>query len=69
MSTKTSLIISLVLIAAAAAVGLILSPQLPDPMPSHWNATGEVDGYTSKLWGIWLLPLMTLGITDRKSVV
>lgn len=63
MSTKTSLIISLVLIAAAAAVGLILSPQLPDPMPSHWNATGEVDGYTSKLWGIWLLPLMTLGIT------
>jgi uncharacterized membrane protein len=63
MSTKTSIIISLVLIAAAAAGGLFLSPQFPDPMPSHWNAAGEVDGYTSKFWGIWLMPLMTLGIT------
>ncbi|MBS4059996.1 MAG: SdpI family protein [Bacteroidetes bacterium] len=63
MSTKTSLAISFVLIAVAAATGLILSSQLPDPMPSHWNAAGEVDGYMSKVWGIWLMPLMTLGIT------
>jgi uncharacterized membrane protein len=63
MSTKTSLAISFVLIAVAAATGLILSSQLPDPMPSHWNAAGEVDGYISKAWGIWLMPLMTLGIT------
>lgn len=63
MSTKTSLTISFILIAVAAAAGLILSAQLPDPMPSHWNAAGEVDGYMSKFWGIWLMPLMTLGIT------
>jgi uncharacterized membrane protein len=63
MSTKTSLTISFILIAVAAAAGLILSSQLPDPMPSHWNAAGEVDGYMSKFWGVWLMPLMTLGIT------
>jgi uncharacterized membrane protein len=63
MSTKTSITLSLILIALATAAGLILSPQFPDPMPSHWNAAGEVDGYTSKFWGIWLMPLITLGLT------
>ena len=63
MTTKTSIIVSFVLIAIAASAGLILSSQFPDPMPSHWNAAGEVDGYMSKFWGIWLMPLMTLGIT------
>lgn len=63
MSTKISLTLSFVLIALSITAALILSPQLPDPMPSHWNAAGEVDGYTSKFWGIWLLPLMTAGLT------
>jgi len=63
MSTKTSITISLILIAIAAAAGLILSPQFPDPMPSHWNAAGEIDGYMPKFWGIWLMPLITLGLT------
>ncbi|MBT8132475.1 MAG: SdpI family protein [Gammaproteobacteria bacterium] len=35
---------------------------LPDPVPSHWNAQGEVDGFTPKPWGAWLLPFFTLGI-------
>lgn len=36
--------------------------ELPDPVPSHWNAAGEVDGYTPKPWGAWLFPLLTLSI-------
>lgn len=63
MSIKTSLTISFALIAVAAIIGLILWPQLPDPMPSHWNTAGEIDGYMSKFWGIWLMPLITLGLT------
>lgn len=63
MSTKTSLTISFILIVLAAIVGLLLSSQLPDPTPSHWNAAGQVDGYMSKFWGVWLMPLMTLGIS------
>lgn len=62
MSTRLSLTLSFALIAAALLAGLWLAPQLPDPMPSHWNAAGEVDGYTSRFWGIWLLPLMTAGL-------
>jgi uncharacterized membrane protein len=59
MSTKTSTIISGVLIAIALAAGLVLYARLPDPMPSHWNAAGQVDGYTSKFWGVFLMPIIT----------
>ncbi|NNF51041.1 MAG: SdpI family protein [Gammaproteobacteria bacterium] len=44
-----------------ALVGFFYA-ELPDPLPTHWNAAGEVDGYTPKPWGAWLLPLMTLGV-------
>jgi uncharacterized membrane protein len=32
-------------------------------MPSHWNAAGQIDGYLPRVWGIFLMPLMTAGIT------
>jgi len=60
MSTKTTIIVSVILIAAALVVGLLLYARLPDPMPSHWNAAGEIDGYMSKFWGIFLMPIVTI---------
>jgi len=33
-------------------------PLLPDQVASHWNSFGEVDGYMSKFWGLFLLPLI-----------
>jgi len=60
MSTKNSTIISFVLIAIALIVGLVLYDRLPDPMPSHWNAAGEIDGYMPKFWGIFLMPIVTV---------
>ncbi len=44
------------------ALVAIFYADLPDPVPSHWNAVGEVDGYTPKPWGAWLFPLITLGV-------
>ena len=44
------------------AVGICMYPQLPDTIASHWNAQGQVDGYTSKLWGLFLLPLISVGL-------
>ena len=38
---------------------------LPDRLPMHWNVRGEVDGYSAKAWGAWLLPgamLLMLGL-------
>lgn len=69
MSTKLTTILSLILISAALIAGALFWNQLPDPMPSHWNAAGEIDGYMPKFWGIWLMPLMTLGITLLLALV
>jgi len=35
-------------------------PQMPDQMASHWNMAGEVDGYMSKCWALYLMPSITV---------
>lgn len=62
MTTKTTSIFVLVLITGAVIAGLALWDQLPEQMASHWNANDEVDGYISKFWGVFLMPLVTLGM-------
>jgi len=37
-------------------------PQMPEKMASHWNFQGEVDGYISKFWGLFLMPLVLIGL-------
>jgi len=59
---KKIIIITVIIILISFLIGIILSPQMPDQMASHWNSEGEVDGYLSKFWGLFLLPLITLGI-------
>jgi uncharacterized membrane protein len=63
MNTRTTTIIVLVLIVGATVAGLLLWNQLPEQMASHWNANDQVNGYTSKFWGVFMVPLMTLGIS------
>lgn len=62
MTTKTTTIIALVLIGLAILVGALLWNQLPDQMASHWNANDEVDGTMPKFWGVFLMPIVTLGM-------
>ncbi len=56
---KTLLITSLVILLPILA-GLLLWDQLPAKMPSHWNAQGVVDGWASKSFAIFGLPLIML---------
>jgi uncharacterized membrane protein len=62
MNTRTTTTIVLLMIAAATIAGVVLWNQLPDPMASHWGANDQVDGYTSRFWGVFLMPLITLGM-------
>jgi len=50
------------IILVSFAIGIYLYPQMPDPMPSHWNAAGQVDGYMPKFWGLFLMPLISLAL-------
>ena len=56
---KLLIITSLVILLPILA-GVALWDQLPDPMPSHWNATGEIDGWSSKPFAVFGLPLILL---------
>ena len=62
MKTTATSIIALVMIALALLAGAVLWNQLPDQMASHWNVYDQVDGYTSKFWGVFLMPFVTLGM-------
>ena len=50
------LIITSVVILLPILAGVILWNQLPDPMPSHWNAAGEIDGWSSKPFAVFGMP-------------
>jgi uncharacterized membrane protein len=60
MSTRTTLIVSISLVVLGSLVGILLWNRLPDPMASHWNFNDEVDGYIPRLWGVLLMPLITV---------
>ncbi len=55
MNTRIANIISIVGILALGAYVAWAYTGLPDPMPTHWNAAGEVDDYTKKAVGAPLL--------------
>ena len=62
MSTRTTTVIVLLLILATTVAGLLLWNRLPDQMASHWNINDQVDGYMPKFWGVFIVPLITLGM-------
>jgi uncharacterized membrane protein len=59
---KKSIIITSSIILLSFIIGIYFYPQMPDMVASHWNAQGEVDGYMSKFWGLFLMPLISLGM-------
>lgn len=52
----------LVLIAIMFIVSFVVYSDLPDKMPIHWNLKGEIDNYTSRFWGAFMMPLINTGI-------
>ena len=52
---KTLLITSIVILLPIVA-GLLLWNKLPNQMPTHWNAEGVVDGWSSKPFAVFGLP-------------
>ncbi len=52
----------IILILLGFALGIYFYPLLPDRVPIHWNASGEVNGYGSKLFGTFGLPAISLAM-------
>ena len=59
---RKSEIIILGMILLSFLIGIYLYPKMPEQMASHWNAQGQVDGYVSKFWGLFLMPFIFLAL-------
>ncbi|MBI5254487.1 SdpI family protein [Candidatus Falkowbacteria bacterium] len=58
MKLKFSEAVALFLVVMSFFVGVYFYPMLPDKVASHWGIGGEVDGYISKFWGAYLMPII-----------
>jgi uncharacterized membrane protein len=50
-----------ILIAGAYAFSLAVYARLPERMPTHWNAAGQVDGWSGRAFA-FLMPTVALGL-------
>lgn len=62
MSRKFANVISLLLVAGAIVASVIAYPNLPEQVPTHWNAAGEIDGYSGRLTAVIMGPALAAGI-------
>jgi uncharacterized membrane protein len=69
MSTRRTLILSFILIAAGLALSLAVYGRLPPAMASHWNANDQVNGSVARFWGAFLVPLLGLALLGFFMVI
>jgi uncharacterized membrane protein len=62
MDMRKSEIIISGIIVLSFAISIYYYPQMPEKVASHWNAEGQVDGYMSKFWGLFLMPVISAGM-------
>lgn len=59
---RKSELIAVGIVVILFAVGIYMYARLPDTIASHWDAQGQVNGYTPKFNGLFLLPLISAGL-------
>lgn len=62
MKNKIHHIIAIIVIIISILIGIYYYDVMPAKMASHWNSKGEINGYMPKFWGLFLMPLITIGI-------
>ena len=59
MKSKKIAVSIMVVVCVTWIVAVFYDGKLPDKIPSHWNIDGEINGYMTKPWGVYMLPLMS----------
>ena len=59
---RMSDVLGLLLVVGAFFAVTVQYSSLPDPMPTHWNAAGQVNGWMPKFWGAFFVPLLMAGM-------
>ena len=59
---RKTLIITTIITLLPILAGVILWNRLPEQMPMHFNAAGEVDGTAGKAFGVFGMPLLLVAV-------
>jgi uncharacterized membrane protein len=62
-------IIKLLIIIGMFVTAYYFYPAMPEKFPTHWNFDGNIDGYSSKVFGVYLFPVLTLAIAFLMPLV
>jgi len=66
---KLRLFVGVLALLASWGFALWAAPQLPDVVVTHWGASGEPNGWSSKALVVWWLPLVYLGLALLLAVL
>jgi uncharacterized membrane protein len=53
--------IPLLIVLASVIASALVYPNLPTTIPTHWDMLGRPNGWSSRLWGAWVMPIFLLG--------
>ena len=56
------LLVTSIIILLPIVAGVVLWNQLPEQVPIHWNANGEIDGWSSKIFFVFGMPAIMLAL-------
>lgn len=59
---KVQIIVSSIVTILPVVAGLVMWNILPDRMTTHWGMSGEADGFSSKVFAVFGLPLIMLAV-------
>jgi len=62
MTTRATIFVTLILIVAAILAGVLLWNKFPEQMASHWDVNDQVNGYMPRFWGVFMMPIIALGM-------
>lgn len=62
-------VLSILIVLMCFGLAIWAYPHLPDQVPSHWNVRGEIDRYSGRINGAFLLPGIMLVLLAFMYVV
>ena len=57
---KISVIFPIILIIVSFLIAIYFYPFLPDQIATHWGISGQADGYSSKAFGLFFMPILSV---------
>ncbi|MFA5827789.1 MAG: DUF1648 domain-containing protein [Candidatus Shapirobacteria bacterium] len=54
--------IPIFIIALSFLLGFYFYPKVPELVATHWGASGQVDGYSPKAFGLFFMPILLIGL-------